>query len=829
MKKLLAIILAISMCISLLPGFAYATGEATNDGAITYNFGYGAYGATKDISRSLGSSGYDTDNSELLDGYDINSVTLAHLDYNEVFATVNTAPWRADGHRRTTGMTLKKDELNITADARARSTPPEVHFALIIDIKEPGTYVPTLAYGEGQRGVKYDIHFMKKESDRGYGFYHTDKTGIGAAALYNDLVGTNNIGDTYKIGSVNMYNPSYALNSENKTSAELDTITVDEAGEYYVLFETVGVGDAAAKAYYTYLYSLSLEPQKIYNYNFNRGTYGATADIMDADTNANYDKEFTALEEGYDINSVTLARLDYNEVFATKDTSAWRLDGHRYARKRYSYLQEKWLHVQIEKAYADGDAHLAFLIKIDKAGTYVPTLNYGASPRGMKYDIHFMKKESDRGYGFYNSAKSGIGTVTLENDLKSFGDTYKIGSVDMYADGENYASVTDKAAELNAITVDEADVGEYYLILENTGVHDTTASYLYTYLYSFNLTDAELLLDYDADFNADEDPLAAYGAEVTTAAVATDGAVIENNTSESDDDGDGIYTISTEKTVGDYSFLYWAKGLSADKKNKVVSDALSFDYKPTEGNNWLIAVYAMEDSETASAEFYDANRQLLYSTDSGTVTVTDSTITIPALPSHPGLGQATHWELAGDEETEYGVGENTTAEFSGTMIFVAQYDNGVETVTVNGTEYDYGTPVTCTANTPEGKTFKGWIKNVNGKNELVSTSSVYKFLAWEDCRVEPIYSDDAESFGSAMKIVLDDFAVGNGTAIMAEFIGIENVVEKGIMFGTTKIAMTGDGNQFTITADEAGTYTGYAIVEDNGTYTEITDGEVVID
>ena len=163
------------------------------------------------------------------------------------------------------------------------------------------------------------------------------------------------------------------------------------------------------------------------------------------------------------------------------------------------------------------------------------------------------------------------------------------------------------------------------------------------------------------------------------------------------------------------------------------------------------------------------------------------------------------------------------------MIFVAQYDNGVETVTVNGTEYDYGTPVTCTANTPEGKTFKGWIKNVNGKNELVSTSSVYKFLAWEDCRVEPIYSDDAESFGSAMKIVLDDFAVGNGTAIMAEFIGIENVVEKGIMFGTTKIAMTGDGNQFTITADEAGTYTGYAIVEDNGTYTEITDGEVVID
>lgn len=857
MKKLLAIILAISMCISLLPGFAYATGEATNEGAITYNFNSASYGASASVKNGvikmnttgIASGGYTTDNSVLPDGYDIDALnekadarlyTIARLDYNEVFASINTAPWRIDGHYNIN----PNDPLSINSDhlsfGKAASEVQQGHVAFVIKIEKPGTYKPTIAYGENKRGAKFDVHLVKKNTDEGYGIFSSTSAAKGTSALYNDL---STYEDTYKIGYINMYHKDYDFGASkcNKTTEDLDVITITETGEYYLLFEhngTDGVGTdgSANPATYTYLYSLSLEPQKVYDYNFNYSTYGAT-DVISKNTataNGGPDADKVKLENGYE-EGVTLTRLDYSEVFAENNTTPWRIDGHRNLDTLV--LEDDCISATIKNASINASVpsgHLALIINIEKAGTYIPTLSFGATERGAKYDVHLVKKNEDRGYGIIVDSKTSVdatGETALSTDLTAYGDTYKIGAVNMYEEGTNYGKpiVTDK--ELAPITIDESDVGEYYLLLEATGAEVvlTGAPKYYTYLYSLNLTDAELLLDYDADFNADEDPLAAYGAEVTTAAVATDGAVIENNTSESDDDGDGIYTISTEKTVGDYSFLYWAKGLSADKKNKVVSDALSFDYKPTEGNNWLIAVYAKEDSETASAEFYDANRQLLYSTDSGTVTVTDSTITIPALPSHPGLGQATHWELAGDEETEYGVGENTTAEFSGTMIFVAQYDNGVETVTVNGTEYDYGTPVTCTANTPEGKTFKGWIKNVNGKNELVSTSSVYKFLAWEDCRVEPIYSDDAESFGSAMKIVLDDFAVGNGTAIMAEFIGIENVVEKGIMFGTTKIAMTGDGNQFTITADEAGTYTGYAIVEDNGTYTEITDGEVVID
>ena len=68
---------------------------------------------------------------------------------------------------------------------------------------------------------------------------------------------------------------------------------------------------------------------------------------------------------------------------------------------------------------------------------------------------------------------------------------------------------------------------------------------------------------------------------------------------------------------------------------------------------------------------------------------------------------------------------------------------------------------------------------------------------------------------------------------MAEFIGFgNNVVEKGIMFtDTTKtrnIAMTTGSSQFVIVPDEAGTYKGYAIVEDSdGAQTLVTDGEYI--
>ena len=65
---------------------------------------------------------------------------------------------------------------------------------------------------------------------------------------------------------------------------------------------------------------------------------------------------------------------------------------------------------------------------------------------------------------------------------------------------------------------------------------------------------------------------------------------------------------------------------------------------------------------------------------------------------------------------------------------------------------------------------------------------------------------------------------------MAEFIGFDGAKEKGIMFGTKKIAMTTDYAQFTVTNDTTAdiTVTGYAIVDEAGTTVKYTDGSISV-
>ena len=48
------------------------------------------------------------------------------------------------------------------------------------------------------------------------------------------------------------------------------------------------------------------------------------------------------------------------------------------------------------------------------------------------------------------------------------------------------------------------------------------------------------------------------------------------------------------------------------------------------------------------------------------------------------------------------------------------------------------------------------------------------------------------------------------------------------MFGDKKIATSKPGKQFTIIADKAGTYVGYAILKSGDAFYMITDGEVKV-
>ena len=277
----------------------------------------------------------------------------------------------------------------------------------------------------------------------------------------------------------------------------------------------------------------------------------------------------------------------------------------------------------------------------------------------------------------------------------------------------------------------------------------------------------------------------------------------DNATIQAEKNSNGTFTLTALEKKEDAKFLYWAKGMSRDKKIVSFSNVLS-NYMPEEnGKNYLIAVYEDDISETA--EYYNANGQRI------------ATGTAPEYPSMAGYGKATGW-----------------ARFGETNIYVAEYGNKTNpdnvTVTVDGKSQTvpYGTKITCKADDAKAN-FKCWKKSgINGKEEIVSAAKSYAFNAWENCTVTAVYEEHVYT-GAKLKIIIDTFSVGNDTAVMAEFVGLDNAVEKGIMYNGKKIAMTKPGNQFTVMADDEGTFVGYAIIGNaNSGYTLITDGSVTV-
>ncbi len=405
-----------------------------------------------------------------------------------------------------------------------------------------------------------------------------------------------------------------------------------------------------------------------------------------------------------------------------------------------------------------------------------------------------------------------VGALTLDKAELKVGDealaTAEVYTADATADGVadgvaitsgiTYASSNTAVATVDAGTGEITAVGEGEATISAVCVTPAIGSIIDAKL-TVSKSDSQLL---DEAFDADEDTTQ-YAPSVSATGVSGATAI---------EQADGTYKVSAPETKDGANFLYWVKGMSTNKR--IVSLEKDFTYKPEGGDrNFLIPVYETATG-AAKAEFYNANGQLIESNTTGA---------FPTAPSMPGFTSQGSWTCYNDGEVYDGTEE---IELSGTMIFVANYDNTPVNVTVNGKSVSYGTLVECTADEDKG-TFKWWTKKVNGVSEIVSTAENYSFYAWENCDVVGVYGTEATGYtGAVMKIVLDTFGTDS---VMAEFIGFEGktIVEKGMKWNGENIAMTTDKSQFTLSG--AGTYTGYAIVLDGeGNYTLITDGEATV-
>ncbi len=426
-------------------------------------------------------------------------------------------------------------------------------------------------------------------------------------------------------------------------------------------------------------------------------------------------------------------------------------------------------------------------------------------------EVYFSKAEFDLPYG---NATANPTTPQLQQILT---EENKIG---WYDSGryEEKTTYNDKV-----LVADEA--GEYYLTLitspesftknPNVWHRDTNVDYQLFALSEIRLDPLAEDEEYKATFDAEVEDYTTSGSATVNAYTWIDGkeeALSLGNTIALGN----RFIVDAPKKDG-YTFLYWAKGASNQKN--IITFQNKMAYKPSEGANYVIAVYKKDgaDEGTTRAEFYNANGQF--------IEVVGADGKAPKYPSMAGFGVAGGWQLYGTDEI-YGYDEEI-ADMAGTAnkILVAKYDEEPVKVIVNGEEYAYGELVRMPA-LDSSKIFKGWKKN----GELVSADKDYTFKAWENATVEAVYAESPIAYsGKFMKIILDTFEAGNETAVMAEFFGFEDVLEKGIMVNGIKIPMRGDTTQFTILADVDGEYIGYAILRDGDGFIEVTDGSANIE
>ncbi len=446
------------------------------------------------------------------------------------------------------------------------------------------------------------------------------------------------------------------------------------------------------------------------------------------------------------------------------------------------------------------------LLVVTGEGDYATTAKYYTTPSSLVITTSAAAEDATDFESVYvgkvslnESALNMNGTTTATAEVY-MADTTADGAANgtAIASGITYTSSNPTVATVDASSGAVTAVGEGETTISATCSTPSIGSIIGTKL-MVTKSDSQLL---DEAFDADENTTQ-YAPSVSATGVSGATAIKQ---------ADGTYKVSAPETKDGAKFLYWVKGMSLHKR--IVSLENEFNYKPEGGDrNFLISVYETATG-TAKAEFYNANGQLIESNETGE---------FPSLPSMPGFTSQGSWTCYNDGEIYDGTEE---IELSGTMIFVANYNDVPVNVTVNGKSVAYGTLVECTPDESAG-TFKWWTKKVNGVSEIVSTAEDYSFYAWENCNVVGVYGAEATGYtGAVMKIVLDTFGTDS---VMAEFIGFEGktVVEKGIKWNGTNIAMTTDKSQFTLSG--AGTYTGYAIVMDSeGNYTLITDGEATV-
>ena len=829
MKRVLSIILAIAMCISLLPTFASAA-----DNSVDFKFiGNGI--KLSSASRAGNRASNSTSNSH---------VPVIESD------TV---------HRIITFKNNTSKEIAYTPGVADSSDTILMAGTWEVEVPASGTYVPQINYIGCKYSPKWEIFLTKKPEA-------VDEQLSSDRPTYDSQIDALDSADY--VGTYDGYSTSDgALLSKKFIDKSLT------AGTYYLTI--IANGENAGKELYSeddnasYLIPLLIESFTL---------TPATAPARDHDFVIKSTSLTSTALTDYDVSKYfSNASLEYVSWVPKNDKSVAALNP--LATDGYELPPRAKVGGNADNAvnlYADGFVSQFIVGKWDstKSEQTMSQKNY----EGTSFDAR-------PSYAIrINVETSGVYSVTLKNDftLKSDGvrssNFLEDGALTRAAVPNVYiVKATDKAAE-NTLATTRANVAKMIKdngIVKELGLYDCGTLSAKTFEETVTLEKGEYFVIFDVDtesleanpncfwrvYNnvgladdsvyqlfllsgielskvttAEDEALAAEQAKYDTVKTAKEGAiasatavglndsayiniigadVADNSSVEGATDRvettRGAESEITAKTVEGYEFLYWAKGLGADRR--VVSTDPTYTVKATSGGTWLYAYYKETTSNDVSVMFYNADGSVI----SQALVGEGEDITFPADDPTFNSYSFKGWALGSADNIV------ASAKASGDkMLFVAQYEEPNESaktykVTVNGDVgyHAYGEAVTAIAAERDGTDlFVYWKKG----DEIVSFDKEYTFNVFENCELTAEYAAYKPVTDALRKIIIK----GEGENIIAEFIGLDSAVETGILFHETatdislgnashKIAMTTDGNHLAALND-VGNCIGYAIL-----------------
>ncbi|MBE6911345.1 MAG: hypothetical protein E7473_02370 [Ruminococcaceae bacterium] len=829
MKKVLSILLAVTMILAMIPTTFAAVNVET--GAITYNFQIDYDYETETDARN-GSGGYleYRNNTKKYTSYFAENEDGYGRNWAWLGATVGSQKTNSVA----TAASVAKDSTDVTEYGKGyilsnTSKSTDDFMAVKINIPTPGIYnVSDMnVYNYTTQGSdSLEIYVLPASLSLGgtvagevFASDNTDTWGLLAYVSSESAY----VRSGQKVFSAlnipaDRYVGTYSVSGKSQTFTKADVsgfsqIIADTAGDYIVVIHNAD-SNSETTGKRLILADFTLTParlDKTHEYVFNNTVL--TGDILENDAfTENYRMFYKPEgEESYSGNY-----LDSYDNLNSSLTDLWAVSlfGGIFNSTSYKFtssLGETRLQMIGRKRLNNGantDANFVLKLNVKYDGIYAITAEVGEFNYGTQADIYMFPADE---------------TITDINSemLKNYNSIGRVSNVTGEGDGD--------------VGTIQLTKGDWYLVFAFNSTNKSTAtnSRQYFNLQSITLTETDALPESGTTPDTTEN-IAPLSFSATTnipsiAAVTINGN--EGNLAVINPSRGAELSVSAPEVSG-YKFIGWKAGVANDTGDGELQNTAKFvngleqeDTFTVYTSTFLTAVYEeiapLEDAD-AVVEFWNLDGSYLGQksvTELEELAAEDKTLKT-SLIGHTFTGWFTAEDVALDISTISEKVTHAVAGYTADATLAATNDDGVR---VNG-ETDaeanaYGKEVICVDN-------KGTVTHWLRDGKVVSYDETYKYYVWDSTNITSSYAPVEKK----PLVVLDGETVSD--AYMIEYDGAgKNIVEVGILFGSgaaptveskSEIFKSQRGNnhgQFAAKpSDSSYTARGYMIYEENGTY-----------